>query len=230
MHPLIYLPEGQTLQSAGLTDHAEGAENCGRIPTGPDGGSGLLYWWRSPGVNYDIGFRPDSQTWIPAVPRGDLAAGRYWVGIERNATPEPIELQRRSGVDGYRVRLGDGHEWIIPAARYCPQDVRLASDGGIELQVQDKYREFWDGSLRWVELLLSIEEGQTALQIGPQEWGYLTLALSINYRITPELASELRLFSTSNVLHVVQATIDGQLAALVEQQKKSTETVSTPVI
>jgi len=226
MHPLIFLPEGSSLEKVGLSDHVDG--NMGtRIVAGPTGEPGLLICWQGTIDGYSVGFRPDSQTWLPAVPKGDLPAGRYWVGIERNAPPTPAQLQRQAGVDGYRVRLGDGHEWIIPAARYCPQDVRLAPDGGIKLQVQDKYREFWDGSLRWVELLLSIEEGQTALQIGPQEWSYLTLALSINYRITPELASELRLFSTANVLHVVQATIDGQLAALVEQQKKSTETVST---
>ena len=45
---------------------------------------------------------------------GELAEGRYWVGIWKDSPPLPSELKCRDFQAGDFVTLGDGQEWLMP--------------------------------------------------------------------------------------------------------------------
>lgn len=208
MHYQIFLPrvrgcDPALLVNVGLADFVAGAELVD-VPGGPDQtGPGVLVAWRKPGA-VEMGYRPDAQIWLPAVPRDDLAAGRYWVGFWPEL-PRPNHLARPYPQPGKQVALGDGQEWLIPSAKELDADMILADDGTWRFEVQRRFHAFYLDYLKWMQFFGNAGPDEEFLFADAAE--FILSGLRINYRLPPEAASHLRLFTKDNVLSSLLAVM-----------------------
>lgn len=248
MHFQIYIPtpedtqlgKEELLRSVGLEDFALGA-NADRFAKGasPDNERGICVHWPHPG-NGQFGYRPNQQTWLPAVPSPDgRPAKRYWAGLWNDSPPTPDQLARKRQYDGTPVELGDGNEWLIPSAALMPRDCRLDQDTGERrFVVSDRFRSFWDQSYEW---FLDLRQQIAPTSANPEDeedendeipeqpdhqkiwinadWAeYLLLALNMNYRLVREVENHLHLLNTGNMISSVYATVQDHTAYLVASE------------
>lgn len=197
-HFQIYLPgqrgqNPQMLAAAGLPDLIAGAEYLDEAQ-GPDGRGGVIVAWRKP-TDHRMGFKPAEQLWLPAVPRGDLQAGRYQVGLWNDRPPTPADLQRPYATKGRFIRFGDGREWLMPEARKLPADMVRADDGSWQFVVQRNYHDFWLESLRWLQWWSS----QPTSFVYADVADFVERGLQVNYRLPTELISHLKLFNRDTI-------------------------------
>lgn len=139
----------------------------------------------------------------------------WWLGYDSKKRPAPGELKRAKVVPGEDVTLADGNGWHIPYAWKLPEKFRLV-DGEWIQTVQREYEDFFDEAESiMLQLFAQIdvidsnpsdvpEEQVTAVSLSVSA-DICSLALSVNYRICPQIASELGLFTTDNVRQVVMA-------------------------
>lgn len=176
---------------------------------------GVIVAWRKPG-KIEIGYQPARQTWLPAVQQGELAAGRYWVGLW-NADPQdafappnglgpitPADLARPYPQAGTAVELGDGRSWILPAAKELDAVMKLADDGSWKFEVQRRFNAFYVEYVNWFRFFLDWKDGESSLPYAGAA-DFVLKALQINYRLVPELVGPLELFSKSTVLKAMFA-------------------------
>lgn len=200
-HFLLYLPgaTGQgpsVLEDVGLADFHAGAEWLD-LGIGPDEGRGMLVAWRKPGTPHRLHFNITEQTWIPANRDGDLPAGRYWIGFWNDAPPTPADLARPYQRKGRTHELADGQTWLFAEPGALPADLIQADDGTWKYELQRKYHAWYLESLSWLD---RIDPATEVFRSSLEEMlPFLARALAINYRITPEVISHLRLFNTENV-------------------------------
>lgn len=128
---------------------------------------------------------------------------RFQVSVMDGNIPTPAELIRPSIIDGPRVVLG-GQQWTLPHCWGLFRDsgpIVLIS-GGRRLEPQtrpadDRYRDFCD---QIEQTMRSLTDGMTAKITSVDMVRLLTLALSINYRVSAaEILGPLSLLSTSDV-------------------------------
>ncbi len=220
----IYIPgddinNEQKLVAVGLSHLVSGAMGLGASP-GPDGKRGIVFSWPQDGS--PVGYFPDRQKWIPAKPKGDLQAARYWVGFG-STIPTPFELEWPKRFGGYWVELGDGNQWCIPSAGELPQVLRMGDDGRAKREVRKQYESYFNDSVKWFADFITRDFSELTQEFDTEVFCYIERALSLNYRLTPEVVSELELLGTDNILTCLRASVDGiQIAEeLVSHQKKS---------
>jgi len=202
--PLENLLPQQPLEAVGLADLITNA--AGQESIGPEDQHGILVSWPTTG-DADTGYKPEVQTWVPAVPSEGLAAKRYWVGIWNDKKPTPQNLKRPYPYPGVHVALNDGNEWTVPIAKELPNELKLADDGSVKFVVQRQYHDVWAEAFAWADKFG--KEGPD----GEFEWGdlyqYILKVYKLNYMITGELVSELGLFSQSNLLESLLVVCGG---------------------
>jgi len=181
------------------------------VPTGP----GRLFVWD--GSSY-FG---DNADWLPAVPSGNLPAKRYWVGVHKTEPPKADELKRHSLVQPNIPVSCSGGEWLIPVARNLPKVFGLDPEsGGLTMEVVGKHRDYWRRSESMFEFLFG--QGATSM---PYEdlWDFSLLALSQNYRITPEIVSHLGICTSDTFTSIIRAACDVEaiIREVNESQKKT---------
>jgi len=210
----IFIPGSEVLTAdqlagVGLSDLITNA--AVQKSDGP-GGVGALVSWPVAG-DAITGYKPGEQKWLPAVKSGELEAGRYWVGVWNNKPPTPKDLQRQYRYNGKPVRLNDGNEWLIPRATALPTEMILADSGEWKFEVQRQFHDFWIEAERWQQRLIENKnEGDSF------SWAdisaYIVQALKLNYMLTDELISELRIFSQDNLFKalfvVCEVVTDGR--------------------
>jgi hypothetical protein len=178
-----------------LADFVAGAEFLD-VGKGPDDGRGAVVAWRRPGSAL-IGYQPTKQTWLPAVPRDGLPGLRYWVGLWNESPPGPADLARPYSQPGSRVIFGDGGEWLLPAAKEIDATLKLADDGTWKFEVQRRFHAFYLEYLKWFHFFGNCGEGDEYAFAEAAD--FVLSGLRINYRMLPEVASQLELFSKSTV-------------------------------
>lgn len=212
MHFQIFLPHKRggdpaLLIDVGLADFVAGAEFVD-VGKGPTEEPGALVAWRKPG-HVQIGYQPAKQTWLPAVPRAseDLAAGRYWIGFwNGNDSPcTPRDLARPYPQPGSTVRLGDGADWLLPAAKQLDSQMKLADDGTWRFEVQRRFHGFFLEYVKWFQFFATAEEG-TQFSFGDAA-DFVLAGLRINYRLPAEAASQLELFSKETINAAMRAIL-----------------------
>lgn len=201
MHFLLFVPDCTAadlevrLKVAGIAHLLGGHDVLPRV-SGPGGLTGLMTGWLSPDnprMNYDAG----QQEWIPSVVKGDDGAARYWIGIWKDKPPRSNELRRHYTQSGDLIELG-GQQWKLPTPSTVDSRAVYADDGTMRWEVVRQFAWVCDEA---------DELRQTYLQ--PSEFGvrqmvflaepsaqinWLLKLLSINYRITPEVAVHLDLW------------------------------------
>lgn len=242
---LIYVPERYgkpdraVMQSLGLADTLDGGSMPmvnDLIVAGPDEKPGYVLWWDNAGVPDSTpaaGYHAEAQTWKPATKSGALEAGRYWIGWETARPPRPVDLERRKCHPGTLVRLRDGNQWLVPAARQFPQVYGLNDDGVFAGVVEAQYREFYDRAWQYLNLLRGVDKENTCNLGNPAEaWAFSVQALAWNYRINADIATALELLGSVEVFGdetsggIIRAATD--FRALVEFLKKKSLAPASP--
>lgn len=192
----------EVLRSVGLGDMILDA-NSFAIGEGPSGEPGTLWFWPKPG-RPQFGYNAN-QSWVKAAARDNLPAGRYWVQTDGDLSP--VELRRPYQERGVWRTLGDGEQWLFPSAAELPRDLILEDDGSIRFELQRKFSDFGIEADRWKERCVKGADGDGGEFSFVDMVRFAVDALRINYRLTPEIASAKRLFSTANIVPAVFAAV-----------------------
>lgn len=213
MHFQLYFPlklrdAAGALRAAGLADLASGCQETvtgvSLDPQETNPPKGLLVTWS--GL---AGWIPSRQRWIDC--------GEYWLGLWTDSPCVPEDLARQSLFTGYSVTLGDGQAWRVPLASELPATVRLVDRNWTKVR-KPAFDEFWRASEVWYRrfMLYDLDPAQIQTAEGTDAGTLLTemaafavFALRQNYRVTPDLLSELGVFDSSNLLQIVMAVVDG---------------------
>lgn len=206
MHFLIYLPKSKAapedLANVGLGDLVAEALTVD-CRFGPDRTAGTLFGWRPKSGQLLIDFRPDAQTWLPAVAFEELPAARYWVGLWNDSPPTPGDLQRAYPFAGDRIDLGDGHKWIIPTCEKLPADMIRADDGSWRFVVQRRFHDFTLLARAMADRIHTHHEWPWWEEMAD----LVDAAIRLNYRLTPEVTSYLRLWQAGDGQSVNRALL-----------------------
>ncbi len=186
---------------------------------GPDGHRGTLLYWHDGSVD-SFGYFPDSQEWDKCAKGKTYEQGAFWIGYTIGRPVEPHDLLKREYHDGTAVTLNDGNEWLIPSAGMLPKVWGIDQETGTPCAKYDeRFREFCEESEKYAESICSMSEDGSAT-VSADWWQYCLTALSINYRIIPDVASKLGLFTTCNLFDVAMATCDRDFIVEILEQKK----------
>lgn len=162
-----------------------------------------------------VGYYPEEQTWQKVVVEGP----QYWVGYWTADPPQPQELMREDAVDGHRVTLGDGNEWLIPAARsfsvgtMLPQNLILGPGGKVIGTVGETYRSLFDRAGALAAQMYRVpaegEEFTGNFEMEPEELFRLAAdALAVNYKVGVAEVNALHLFNTAVMTQIMGALVD----------------------
>lgn len=207
--------------------------------TGPGGKPGMLGFWLDHQRAGQPQFTPDRQQWT-AVPVGEGQLVWY-VGTrcDEPLTPRDI-LRLKPHPRSLAVRLEDGQEWAVPVARWLPHVWGQDALGKMTRTPAHAYSEFCAEAEKVFQQLLGFaserstpggvetgEQGSGDLQIECQ-WSFVCQALSLNYRLAPEIISALGLVGDASGPQVVCATVELSLINDVVNEKKNSESADTP--
>jgi hypothetical protein len=237
MRGLIYYLPGrrqanrEDLVAAGLgyALEREGGPSCAACEKGPDGAAGCVF--SLPGLD---GQAPGVQAIAAGVHWQRIPGSAAWVGFNSEAPPGPADLVRRKSLDGHRVELADGQQWLVPVARAVdgssrlPQ--RLSWDGRTWApgDVLPRYAELFAAACRaWDSIFGAAMDGE-AITLLTEEADVAALALACNYRIGPAEISLLGLFDTDSQAEVIKALLDWPLVVEVCKKKLPAEERSSP--
>lgn len=229
MHYEIFIPEwsprgdaGEKLETVarrgGFADLL-GGHDVLRCDEGPDDKSGALIGWLSP-ENTQLVFRPDRQVWLPSFAKSEGGQSFYYVGIWKDHPPTESELRRHYTQDGERVKLGES-KWILPTPTTVDARAVYADDG--QSMRWEPVRQFsWmcDEAEAMRERYLGPAFGLRNLEFecNPiEQVNWLLRLLRVNYRLTPEVADFLGMWTRKHIV------IDAVLATLGLKRKEPGE-------
>lgn len=221
MKYLIYIPgtgndgsPSDLLKSVGL-DHLSKAIDV-KQSEGPDGERGRLFWWPDSKTAGQFLYKPGTQTWLPSAKDGDRGSGSYWLGFFNDSPPSEEDLRRPDHRGGEFVKLGNDERWSICSPSRIDRFPLLNSDGTITWAVDEAFN--WlvaEIDKRRAEALSTMDdEGSVTLTFSfEHDWRFLCSVLQINYRITPEVVSHLRLFSQQSIKQMISELMGMPLKA-----------------
>lgn len=193
MHFLIWIPDGREaadLTHVGLSDLAPGAFGKFMDRDTPDGRRGVMIGWAVEGTLCPMKFMPDDQEWLPAVQFQGMPAGRYSVGVWKASPPTPGELRRPRFYGGRNIALADGNEWAVPKVADLPHAYVL--DGGfLCLKPRRGFEQIVSQAETWEAIFRTPKAKVPAVDL----FEYAVSVLSLNHRLTREVASYLELFT-----------------------------------
>lgn len=196
------VPIGDVIARAGLGELlCEGDDQPGitdGIVAGPCGLKGrmLTYLPRGATAERPIAFKDAGQTWKKASKRGDLPAGRYWVGMWNapEARPTPAELRRNVMLLGVPVALAGGSTtWDVPLAVQLPQTMGLDDEGRVTtFYEQQRHQAYFDRAWELVHKAReSAIEGVIRYDFD-EHFRFAVEALSLNYRVNADALTLLK--------------------------------------
>ena len=200
------------------------------IQDGPDGGGGTFVHFDGRGrfaPNHLATINLDAQDWLPAAPEGELAAGRYWLGVWRKQKPGPEDLQRATVNDGPPLALRDGRHWVIPIADYLPKLMTInRQTGDEELRPLPEHLSFVEKTNELFRLLMSDdfhrELEETFRVVIPRGLSYAAEALSVNYRVNRDLVDMLGLIGEFEAVQIAGIATGVDLVATANAAQKKT--------
>lgn len=203
-HFKIFIPgvhgnKPEHLENIGLGDMFSGCF-MHQHPGGERAENGMLVSWATAGTTLEFQSEdPDDIEWIKAVLDGIYKAERYWVLIDKTSLPKPHELERQKTHPGQSYMLNDGSEWLITSPANLPQAMKLNEEGKWIFEMKEEYRPYiQECEKRFLEL-----QGEVVKENGEFSYGdaceAILESLRLNYRITREVVSYLKLFSSETI-------------------------------
>lgn len=192
--------------------------------SGPGGASGTMLVPLVPGGEPPVrlGYHPDRQDWHQI---GDA----YWLGIDRECPPMPIELTRRKTIGGYWMELGDGQLWAVPILRRPNASTELPcsfgwdAGGRFQETVRGDYRQLWEDTGEIVEWFLSgqIRDLPFVKENLPRIIDWCVRILAVNYRFDRVLQTHLAPIGSQDWALLLGYAIDWATAQALDSQKKT---------
>lgn len=212
MRYLIYIPgqhDGtvkELFAQLGLSEIENGIDVI--ASEGPDGQRGKLCGWLSSTQNQLL-YKPEAQTWIPSAKSGDRESGAYWVGVWNDSPPTEEDLRKPNHRRGSFVKLGDGDRWSIVVPGNLDRFPLLNSDGTLTWVVDNQFNWYvTEVDKRKEELIPGSTEGNWIMVFDlAKDWFFLVSVLQINYRLVPEVAAYLNLFSENSLRTLLAAMV-----------------------
>jgi hypothetical protein len=207
MHYQMWFP-GKTqdaaglLKTDGLQDFVEGASES-VMKLEPTGVPGLLVTWSG-----DAGIFPDRQRVVDC--------GRYSLIFWTDNPCTEADLRRSTTFRSIALDL-NGSPWLVPQAAELPATMRLAGGSWKKIR-KPQFDEFWAASEKWYRrfLLQSLDvdeiakvDGLTHEQVESEFADFCCFALRQNYRVNPEVVSELGLLDSMAILGIIYRVVDG---------------------
>ena len=240
--PLIFIPGARGIPSRSverlplplrgmLADASWGSPDR---TTGPENQAGqLLVVEPSPGSGGQAadppGYRPDEQTWLklPAEPQAEGEPEFVWIGWYKQRPPGPKDLVRDETIDGHRVKLGDGRDWLVPVIHApvtnLPQSFFPAADGMI-LRPVIRYRALMERTAAFVDQIEAAVAKKADWPSNTECFDFVAQVLRVNYRLHDRMldGAGLDLVRTDHLVPIFKAAT-GLTAAEEERaaQKKS---------
>lgn len=222
MRFLIFVPgdapvdgkSADVLKSVGLEHLTKGIDV--KQSDGPNESRGRLFWWLDSKTAGHFQYKPELQTWIPSAKCGDHESGAYWLGFFNDSPPTEEDLRKPDHRSGAFVKLGNGDRWSIVSPNSLDRFPLLNADGTLTWVVDESFN--WlvtDIHKRSAEALSTMtEDGTVTLTFNlEQDWHFLCSVMAVNYRITPEVVSRLRLFCQQSVKEMIAALMEMPLKA-----------------
>lgn len=164
-------------------------------------------------VGKDIGYYPQSQTWIQAQ--------GYWLGWKTDDPPGPADLKREQMAAGQEVELGDGNLWHVPKVRIAHGSSELPMvykrnplTGELEARLVSKFHGLYQ---RVVEIFEDLKNF---------DWTKLhdlcVDILAVNYRIDVAACYALELMTSTGMVEIfkVASDIEATLKAMESDEEK----------
>ena len=195
----------------------KGNPTVNRVIGGPDDGDGVVI----PGIGCtDHRYKKDAQTWRKYK-------GIY-VGYWNEQKPGPSDLQRADALNGHKVTLGDGNQWIVPVARQIndvdgritascalPSRIGWDEDGAWVMgDVVQKYFELWNTAQAFWDQLTEQTPGDLNQDKAIITFDFAggndaaVMVLQCNYHISPREIDLLELFDIDSAGNVLRALVD----------------------
>lgn len=190
---------------------ADGSPMFTEAHQGPDGRPGAVCWWDNPlrpESTPSQGYCPKTQDWEPCKPCGELAAGRFWLGRERERLPGPRDLERRRMLDGIPVQLEDGNEWIAPVAKRVPVIFGMDDAGKLAVHPKRQFFAFHSAAMKAREEWVLTENSTVPYLDGMR---FAVDCLSQNYRLNWDIVSWLGLLGDDSMCDVILAVCTGTI-------------------
>jgi hypothetical protein len=230
-------PEPDKLKAAGIAHAFENSPAYRAIGgSGPSGGGGMLLGTEHTAMGETIGYYPQRQTWRqhPLFPP-------TWLGLYNEAKPSPDDLVRKEQGRGYRIRMGDEQDWLIPTAlkfmeqgdgggyvNILPHRMALDEQGRFaRTTVQERYAGLADKAQAFFDWYVGIVSGgDEKITVEDADIAALVVeALSINYRVGSVEIDTLGLLTEQTIMQAGRAVIDWPF--YVEHCKKKMTAAST---
>lgn len=204
---------------------------------GLDGGGGKLVYFDSRRGRFpDRITRIDqqTQTWLPAAKCGELAEGRYWLGVVAGVSPLPEWFEREAVIDGLPVKLLDGNHWVVPIVEYLPKRLTLnRSTGEQETRPLDIHMPFVESTSEMFRHLIGEEfQRQVAEELRvviPNGLVYASMALGMNYRVNHDLVDALGLIGELEAVRIAAVATGLEPLASISADAAD-ELLSTPSV
>ena len=217
--PNCKFASAQTLRASGL-DTLLRKPLTRETLAGPDGKAGLLLKQAELGADLtasgDIKWHPRNGT-------------DTYVAIDPKSPPTPADLARETILPGIKLRLGDGHDYVIPQLRSfdadqldgpfgysCNLDRELTQDAQtgdlVPGSVVSEYRDVWETATRIGDnLLQQLTAPGTAATANMRDsdiYQFAAQILGLNYRLqAPEIALS-KLLRTNTAIQIMHIAID----------------------
>lgn len=191
---------------------------------GPDGGAGMIVADRTRVHFGRAKMDRSQQEWL----RSEY--GRFWVGVWSDERPGPEDLLRLNALDGQRIELLDGNEWIAPFARRwsanddsiewtCVLEKPIKSNGRLG-DVIPRYASLWS----LAELAMRHSEGGLSSEENLEFMGAKFVAkaqqcLQANYLLGPTECDLLGILSSKNANAILDALNDVDTFVSMQQKK-----------
>lgn len=193
------------LEGARLTDRFENPPTFAEVgpDIGPGGLGGILF--------YDGGVIPKGINWHASILR-DGNQPAFYVGWHPLAKPGPADIERTVTLSGFKVKLRDSNEWLIPLVLPCVALDPVRKPGIPCEPVND------DGAIMWRPLAKYaglIHDAQRALdyaldnslpKIDPTE--FCAALLNCGYRIGLDEMLAMQLIDSDSASKMVLASLD----------------------
>jgi len=250
MHYLIYIPNvkgvgDKVLEAAGLSALKDsGAEFSEHYEGTPDGSHGTLVSW-SPyseeKLNPPKKVNAENWVWRPCPKTPNVEEGQFWLGTNKYLPPLPLDLLRRGEqeLDGYEVQLGDGQAWRIVPASAVFREYR-AEGKELKWKPEERNEQYTrNASIIAREIFAKLDlldcpnvakadiasySDQPVTFILSGSFDHCCLALSVKYRLTPEICDMLNLVNRKEIqAEIVKASIDLPDIFETREQKKTND-------
>ncbi len=237
---LYFVPDKQTItpkqvNALGL-GYAMGKSgpSYAAMSTGPGGKPGVVFSFTQSNLSRAGKVKWEQHYAFPPKPSNDseIFHPGIWLGLDLGKEDKPADYERAESLDGHRVLLADGNEWLIPVARWVdgssplPRSLKPSPSGGwVEGEVIAQHRDLYEQATRIWDALTEADEGEkVTLDDGR---GVSALALAANYRIGPAEIGVLGLLTTANEFEILYSLVDWQtFLDYVKKKLQESETVT----